>query len=313
MRFYLVLLISCTSVYCSAQQTGPVLDPGLGVDVVLEAESPRYCDQVFEEPELSRFKKQALQSVSLSGGYMGDLGGDGLSSSYADLSISSGIPLGSFENILGVRPRLRVDWIDAAPEIDVPSELYEFELSFFHRCTIRDGLTTTAIVSPSLRSDLTTSDDAFRIFALGLLTWEWIPDRLKLSGGAVYLARADFSVLPAIGLSWTPSQRTKLDLQFPASKLSRRLAKDGGRSETWAYLSAGLGGNTWSVTRSTMVSDELSLRELNLRVGIERIVDGGGGCFADVGFAFDRQLEYSNDDSVVKLNDAILVRGGWRY
>ncbi len=265
------------------------------------------------EAELARFKKQALQSVSASAGWMADARGDELSSSYFDASIGSGIPLGSFDDILGVKPRFRVDWIDADPTIDIPSELYQFELQFFYRRPIHDRLSAVAIFSPSVRSDLTTSDSAFRVFALGLFNWECVPERLTLSGGVVYLGRADLPVLPAIGLTWTPSRTAKVDLRFPTSKLSYRLAKDGRRSEKWAYFSSGLGGNTWAVTRDSSLTDELSLRDFRLTLGIEKLLDGGGGWFAESGYAFNRRLEYESDDTERKLGDGIVLQGGWRY
>ncbi|MCA9140868.1 MAG: hypothetical protein KDB00_29055 [Planctomycetales bacterium] len=315
----LLVPLCCGVQHCIAQQPLPDLEPNLISADLLQVnasgsvdDAVTFCDEV-PEPELTPYKNQFLQNVSLSGGYTGDVGGSGFSGSYVDVAISTGIPLGSMENILGIRPRVRVDWIDADPAIDVPGELYDFELLFFNRYTLTDRLSTTAVVSPSLRSDLTTSDHATRLFALGLLNWQWIPDRLTLSGGGVYLGRADIAFLPVVGMLWSPSRVTKLDLRFPTSKLSHRIAKDGGRSETWGFLSAGLGGNTWSITRSNAAPDEISLREYNMRLGIERIVDGGGGCFADVGYAFGRQLEYSSDESVVKLDDAILFRCGWSY
>lgn len=266
-----------------------------------------------EEP-LIRYKKQALQSVSLSGGGLADTGGGPeLSSLFLDASIGSGIPLGSFQNLLGVKPRVRVDWIDADASFDVPSELYQFELQFFYRRPISERLSAMAIVSPAIRSDLTTSDEAFRVFALGLLNWETVPDRLMISLGAVYLGRADLPVLPAIGLRWTPNRITRLDLQFPMSRFSRRLAKNGGQSETWAYLSGGLGGNTWAVTREDDSTDELSLRDLRLTVGIEKIIHGGGGWFVEAGYAMNRRLEYERTDEELTLNDALQAQAGWRY
>tara|TARA_R110002049_G_scaffold2750_2_gene21503 strand:+ start:307404 stop:308366 length:963 start_codon:yes stop_codon:yes gene_type:complete len=274
---------------------------------------PLCCDESLQEQPLSRFKKQALQSISVSSGGLLNMGNGGLSSMYLDASIGSGIPLGSFDNIIGVRPRVRTDWIDAAPGIDIPDELYQFELQFFYRRPIHDRLSLMAIVSPAIRSDLTTSNDAFRIFALGLLNWECVRDRLTVSVGAVYLGRADLPVLPALGLSWSPNRRTKLDLRFPSSKLAYRLAKDGGRSEVWSYLSGGLGGNTWAVTRQSSATDELSLRDIRLALGAEKLLDGGGGWFAETGFAFARRIEYESDDSEVQLDDAFMVQAGWRY
>jgi hypothetical protein len=273
-------------------------------------------DDFYQQPdeiELSRFKKQALQSVSVSAGGLFEFDHPELNSSFLEVGVGTGIPLGSFDRILGVTPRFRIDWIDAASAIDIPNQLYEFELQFFGRRPINDRLSLMAIVSPSVRSDLTTSQDSFRLFALGLLNWQCVPDRLMLSTGVVMLGRADLPVLPAVGVVWTPNRRTKLDLRFPLTKFSYRLAKNGGQSETWLYASGGIGGNTWAVTRNNGQTDELSLRDYRLSVGLERLVNGGGGCFAELGIALGRRLEYERTDSEIEFDDAALIRAGWRY
>ncbi|GAB5406405.1 MAG: DUF6268 family outer membrane beta-barrel protein [Aureliella sp.] len=265
------------------------------------------------EAELARFKRQALQSVSVSSGWLANASGSGLSSSFVEASVGSGIPLGSLDNIVGVTPRFRVDWIDAGAELDIPSQLYQIETQFFYRRPINDRWSAMAIFSPSLRSDLSTSDNAVRFFALGLLNWKYIPDRLTLSGGAVYLGRADLPVLPALGLTWTPTRATKLDLRFPSSKLAYRLAKDSSRSEKWLYSSIGLGGNTWAVTRRTGETDEVSLGDIRMMLGVEKLVSGGGGWFLEGGYAVNRRIEYESDQSEIPLGDAFSLRAGWRY
>ena len=282
----------------------------LGANLV--ARSPS-VEQTDDEMELLRYKKQALQSIGLSAGALIDVDDDQLSSSFVDVSVGTGIPLRSFDNIVGVTPRARVDFIDAESNIDIPDELYQFELQFFYRRPIHERLSAMAIVSPSIRSDLTTSNNAFRVFALGLLNWQCVPERLTLSGGVVYLGRADLPILPAVGMTWTPSTRTTLDLRFPSSKLGYRLDKDGGRSEKWLYATAGIGGNTWSVTRRSDASDELSLRDVRIALGIEKRVSGGGGWFAESGYAFGRRIEYESDESEFELGDALVLRAGWRY
>lgn len=273
-----------------------------------------YCENCGEiEPELVRFKQQAIQSFAVHTGLLADPGTDLLSSRYLETSLGSGIPLGSFENIIGVKPRFRIDWIDAEASLEIPEELYQFEVQLFYRRPIHDRLSIMTIFSPSIRSDLSTSDDAFRVFALALLNWECVPDQLTLSAGAVYLGRADLPVLPALGLSWTPSRTARLDLRFPSSRLAYRLSKHGTHSETWAYLDVGIGGNTWAVTRDNSDTDELSLRDIRLTLGVEKIVDGGGGWFIDGGVALNRRLEYERAGTEFALGDGILLNGGWRY
>lgn len=322
MRFVICCLLVLGHGHAFAQSAtqSAALPDGLGNHVVMDqvvtdvaSAAEIDSDALENEVELRRFKRQALQNISVSSGWMADVEDSGLSGSFLDTSIGTGIPLGSFDNILGVKPRFRIDWIDAEPSIDIPSELYQFELQFFYRRPIRDRLSAMAILSPAIRSDLTTSEDAFRVFALALLNWECVSDKLTLSFGAVYLGRADLPVVPAIGMSWSPTRRSKFDLRFPESRFSYRLAKDGGHSETWSYLSAGLGGNTWAVTRQNQATDELSLRDLRLMAGIEKLRDGGGGWFAQTGYALDRRIEYESDQTEQSLGDGFLLQAGWRY
>lgn len=324
-RIVLIALLFLTDI-AQAQHSLNVIDDG--------CVPTELFDQANKQP-IRRFKKQAIQSVSVSGGWLGATRGNDLSSSFFETTIGLGVPLGligrkfagsdpkalrhrteqvsNAPNILGITPSFRVDYIDAAPGIDVPAELFETGVNFFYRKPINDRWSAVAIVRPSVRSDFTTSDKAFRIFGLGLLNWDYKPDVLSLSFGAVYLDRADLPLLPAVGLTWTPKPTTKLDLRFPQSKLAFRLAKDGSNSETWSYVTAGLGGNTWAVTRASGLTDELSLQDVRLMFGVDHLTDGGGGWFAEFGYAFNRRIEYESTDAEVDLSDGILLQAGCRY
>lgn len=263
---------------------------------------------------VNRFRKQALQTVIVSGGYVASTRGD-LNQSFLETSVKLGVPLGNFDNILGVTPSFRTDFLGSEEGlgVDVPAELFETGVTFFYRRPLTDELSAMAIVRPSIRSDFTTSQDAFRLFGLGLVNWECVPDELTLSAGAVFLDRADLPILPAVGLTWTPRATLKADLQFPTSRLSLRLAKDGSQSETWSYLSAGLGGNTWAVSRASGLPDELTLRDIRLVLGVDYLKDGGGGWFAELGYLFNRSIEYRNHQTQVDLSNALILQAGWRY
>lgn len=265
------------------------------------------------EIPVRRFKKQAVQNIKFSAGWLEAIGHDDLNTRFVETSVDLGIPLGSFQNILGVTPSFRADVFDVAPTLDVPAELFETGLSFFYRRPIHNQLSAMAILRPSIRSDFTTSDQAFRVFGLGLLNWDYQPELLSLSFGAVYLDRADLPLLPAVGLTWTPKPTVKLDLRFPESKLAWRLDKNGSRYETWSYLTAGIGGNTWAVTRNSGLTDELSLRDIRVIFGIDHVTDGGGGWFAECGYAFNRRIEYEVTATEIRLSDGVLLQAGWRY
>jgi len=265
------------------------------------------------EQKLDRYKKGFLQSASVSSGWLGGLSSSELNSSFVELSLGTAIPLGSFQDILGVTPSFRTDYIDAAPGIDSPSELHQAGVSFFKQHKFNDRWSAMAIVSPSVRGDFTTSDNAFRVFGLALLTWQAKPERLAVSFGVVYPDRADLPILPAVGLKWTPNIRTVFDIRFPQSRISWRLAKDSYRSETWAYVSGGFGGSTWAVTRGDGTHDELSLKDIRLLMGVEHLLDGGSRLFLESGLAFNRSLEYEAAQFEQSFDNAVVIQAGLTY
>ena len=274
---------------------------------------------VGREQELERYKRQPLQSVSVKLGGVSGVSSGGLQQGFVDLGVGTGIPLGSFDHLLGVTPRVRIDWLGLDDDtvlpanFKVPDALYQFELQFFYRREFSERLSVLAIASPAIRSDLTTDNRALRLCALGLVNWEWLRDRVTLSAGVVMLGRADLPVLPALGLLWTPNRRTRFDLRFPLARVSYRLTKNGAQSETWAYLTGGLGGTTWAVTRKDQETDEFSLRDYRLLAGWERIVSGGGGCFAEIGVAMGRRLEWEQPELEVSIPTSAMIQAGWRY
>jgi hypothetical protein len=168
-------------------------------------------------------------------------------------------------------------------------------------------------VRPAVASDFQTGQDAFRITGRALATWQWVPERLSLLFGVVYLDRNDLPILPGVGLIWTPTPDWRLDLIFPRPKLARRLVFLPRQREDWVYLGGSLGGRTWAVERRPGVNDQLTLRDYRLYLGWERIVDGGGGLFVEVGYVFGRELEYDIDPLERSFNDAVMIRGGVRY
>lgn len=265
-----------------------------------------------EEP-VPRFKPHALQRIAVSGGWLGATRRDDLSLSFAEAKVTVGVPLGSLENILAVTPGARIDWIDASQSIEIPSTLYDFGIDLFHTRRINQRWKFLGLLRPSLRSDLVTNRAPIRVLALALLQWEAVPDTATWAIGAVYLGRPDLPVLPAVGLTWTPDPTRKLELQFPRSRMFKRLAKDGAKSETWAFTSIGIGGNTWAVLNGDGQTEEIALRDLRLTLGLEKIVSGGGGWFAETGLALDRRLENLANDSNIYLSNGLFVSAGWAY
>jgi hypothetical protein len=260
-----------------------------------------------------RYRQGFFQRFQFSGGWIDRAGDDGLGISNLDTSLTVAIPLGSFENLLLVTPGFEVDYLNGPAQIDVPAQLYDVGVDFMWRKQFNDRWGSMVAVRPGLASDFQTSQDAVRITGRALATWQWVPERLSLLFGVVYLDRNDLPILPGVGLIWTPNPDWRLDLIFPRPKLARRLVFVPGQREDWVYLGGSLGGRTWAVERSAGVSDQLTLRDYRLYLGWERIVEGGGGLFVEAGYVFGRELEYEVMPATQSFDDAFMIRGGVTY
>lgn len=257
-----------------------------------------------------RYRQGFFQRARISGSWIGRAGEDGLGASDLDTSLTVAVPLGSFENLLLVTPGFEVVFLDGPALIDTPPRLYDVGVDFMWRKQFNDRWGSMLAVRPAVASDFQTSQDALRITGRALATWQWVPERLSLLFGVVYLDRNDLPVLPGVGLIWTPSPDWRLDVIFPRPKLARRLVFLPRQREDWAYLGGSLGGRTWAVERQLGVSDQLTLRDYRLYLGWERILEGGSGLFVEAGYVFGREMEYEGVSLSQSFNDAFVIRGG---
>ncbi len=308
-------LLSALTLFVAQDALAQNTAPANGEQLSVEEEPYAYIEEIDEPPErtLQRFRKSFFQGFRLSGGWIGSGAENDLNISHLSTSTSFAVPLGSFDHLLILTPNFRVDFLDGPTQVDAPPQLYQAGVKLFWRKKLHDRWGVSVLLNPAVRSDFDTTEDTVRIFALALASWQWVPDKLKLSFGVVYLDRDDIPILPAIGLLWTPTPDWRFDLLFPRPKASYRLFQNSYHSETWCYVGGGLGGNTWAVRRASGASDELTLRDFRVALGLERLVDGGSSSFIEAGFVFGRTLEYQSSNQQFDFNDAFLIRGGFTY
>lgn len=262
-------------------------------------------------PPITRFRRSAFQGIQAATGVVGGGTGDAyLNINHLIATAGFAVPLGSPDDILLVSPGFRMDFLQKDAATDLPAALYEPSVRFFHQRPIDDRLGALLILTPSIRSDFTTTQDAFRVFGVAMLTWQAIPGELAVSAGVIYLDRADVPAIPGAGLTWTPSLRWKVDLQFPQPRISYRLNRDGNISESWVYLGGGFGGNSWAVTRTNGEQDVLTINDLRMLVGYEKVVCDNRGWFVEAGWAFNRSMEYEKNPLVQDFSDGLLARAG---
>ncbi len=262
---------------------------------------------------LIRYRTTCFQGAQAAYGVIPGGDADGLGIKTLDLLGTFAVPFGSMDHVISFTPFFRMDQLNAVPSLDVPDSLYETGVKSFWKKVQNERLTMMVLFTPSVRSDFQSSQQALKLFGMALLQWKLVPEKLSMTGGAVYTGRQDYPVLPAMGLYWTPSPLWKLDIQFPSPRISRRLLKDGDKSETWAYLSGVFGGNTWAVKRASGQDDQLTLRDLRLVLGVEHLLRENRGVFVETGWVFSRSMEYTNTPGQMDFGDAILLRAGIQF
>lgn len=297
---------------CSDTIVAQTPDEHLLLDETTWGEPDWYSMADDSELPVERFKKGFFQKLQFNGGYLGSGKSDDLGIGHMDALVAVAVPLGSLDNILAVAPSFRVDFVDGPPELDIPSQLYATGVNFLYRKKINERWGFMGVATPAVRSDFEATENTVRVFALGMASWQWIPDRLELSFGVVYLDRNDISLLPAAGLRAHPTPYWLVDLMFPRPRVAYRFLKDGPRSEVWGYFGGTIGGNTWAVLRDG-VNDELTIRDYRLVLGIESICHGGSGAFLEVGVALGREVEYEVLDEKTDFGDAFLIQAGVTY
>jgi hypothetical protein len=148
--------------------------------------------------------------------------------------------------------------------------------------------------------------------ALGLyaLNPQW-----TLVAGAVYLDRLSVRLLPAGGAIWTPDADSRFELYFPRPKLMHRIATVR-NSNLWGFIEGEYGGNTWTIHRSQLggFGDVVDYNDLRLSIGTEWIGFNQRRANIEVGYVFNRRLEYrSGFTPTTYPHGTVMVRGGLTF
>ena len=261
---------------------------------------------------LKRNKNSFFQLWETESAWIG--GDDDLQFTEINTMLRVAIPLNAQrDSILALQPGLRTFSLNGPDVVDVPEQLYDAQLSIVWRKTFSERWQTNVWLQPKIRSDFETSEDNFFFSGGAFAKYTWIPQKLDLFFGALYLDRDDISFLPGVGLIWRPTPDWQYELLLPRPKIAKRLSRYGDCCETWAYLSGQIGGGSFAVTRDSGDADKVTLKDLRLFLGVESVRPGGAGRFVEVGYVFNRGIEYKNNSEEYDFGDAFMLRGGIRF
>ena len=144
-------------------------------------------------------------------------------------------------------------------------------------------------IKPGYFGNFDSGVNQFRLQGKLAGIWEQSPTT-KWVLGATYLDREDIDLLPIAGVIWRPSDLWKVDLVFPAPKVSLRAWRDC-RSAWWLYVAGEFGGGSWGIERLDGTPDTATIRDLRLRMGLEREAQLVS-FLLEAGYVFGRELEY---------------------
>jgi len=198
----------------------------------------------------------------------------------------------------------------SVPPPELPPRTYDAYVDFGWKPVISNWLSADLGVRVGIYSDFEKVEtDAIRTIArgLGIIT---ISPTTQIALGVVYLDRINIKLLPAFGLIWRPSPDARYDIIFPQPKLAHRLSTVG-YTEWWVYVAGELGGGSWHFQRANGQDDAYDYNDLRLILGLEwknQSVPGLGGYF-EVGYAFNREIEYVSNPGF-DPDDTVMLRGG---
>jgi hypothetical protein len=263
-------------------------------------------------PHVTDHKDGFFQKLGLTGTYIDRGSSTGFGINELNFLASVAVPMPTREWPMLITPTFTVRYLDGPLSPDLPPRLYEGYVDFLWVPRLSDRWTGIVGVAPSYYGDFKVeADDAFRWTGKALARYDWVPERVQLIFGALYLNRDDIRVLPAGGVIWTPSHGRRYELLFPRPKLAHRI-DHGPNYEDWVYLGGEFGGNTFVVERLG-VPESITLRDFRALLGLERKLNGGAGYRIEIGYVMGRKIEFASGIPDAEADDTALVRGGVSY
>ena len=308
-----------------AQISGPLegerLDETWDRERLLEKLAPANDpDHVFVETQdgadtgetvITPVRQRALIDSSVMATWLAPI--DGFSVSDVDARSTLLIPVLYKGSPIRLTAGFATTFMDTPAGFEVPSQLYGLQAEFRWLIALRETWAIDLGAGGGLFSDFSGSAFAgSRVTGRAILV-KTMSDRLKLSGGILYVGRANLKAMPIAGLIYTPDDDVRLELLIPRSRIARRMLCVGDR-EHWVYAGLELfGGNSWAVELPGGGEDVVIYKDNRLIVGYETKAAGALAGRVEVGYVFARQLQIGNDPNVLNPGGTMLLRVGVTY
>ena len=255
-------------------------------------------------------KDGVLQRAAIEAAWLAPSGSDDVALTEFSTGLTLGAPLAGGAVLLS--PLYTLSMFDGPDSVDIPANLHGLALNIKYFRQFTEGIGAAVWIVPGLYTDFQReTGDAFRLGGGAVATLQRTATA-KWILGVIYLDRKDISILPAVGLIWTPSDIVRFDLVFPRPE-AKWMVLDCAGVEWWAFIAGELGGNSWAYQQVDGTGDELTYRDYRVTLGIERRGLYNIKSRFEVGYVFSREIETETPARQVDLDDTVMLRGGIVY
>ncbi len=204
-------------------------------------------------------------------------------------------------------------WLSGPNITDLPPQLFNILINVGSTYEVDDRLMIDAMISPGWYTDFSNKGvEAFRL-PWHLVSYYKLDNDLRWVLGVTDLARQDIRYLPVVGMIYAPADSDiRLDLVFPKPRIAWRYGQNG-QYEHWLYLNGELGGGSWAISRSDRSYDTVTYRDYRLIAGVESKDATGHVSRLEIGWIFDRSVQYRSDIGNYSPQDSLMLRTSYDY
>jgi hypothetical protein len=202
-----------------------------------------------------------------------------------------------------------VRFVSGPKQTDLPPQLYDLDIGFVRRNTLLDSaLSYELALRVGFFADFEGSAREGLRFPGHAVLYYQLSEQRQLILGVDYLDRDDIAVLPVVGAAFRPFGDLWIEAVFPKPRVAFRI-----NSERWLYVGARMGGGTWAIERMGGEDDVVNYRDYQVVMGIQQDHVEGYMAFVELGWVFDRDLEYRSGVGDYSPRNTTILRTVLRY
>ncbi len=278
-----------------------------------ELNSPDPAHTIVPLATISPHKNGFFQKLEYSGTWLNGDAANSIGITELITGLTVAVPLPTVDYPMLITTGFETRFFNGPRMPDLPGQVYSAYVKFIWVPKMGDRWRGMFGIEPGFYGDFENSNERIvRWLGRALVRYEWIPGKLQLVGGIVYLDREDYKLLPGGGVIWIPNEEWLFQLIAPIPKIARRVSWDG-EAEHWIYIAGEVGGDTWGVERASGAVDRLTMIDFRALAGIERKLDGGAGARLEFGYVFGRNLQFASSTADFELDDTFLIRGVFAF